>query len=248
MASLGESEVPLTYADVPDQLASFSSRGPTNDYAIKPDLVTIGTGSYAAVQDDDPSGENRFPSSPPNIGQSTMYDPSGFSFSQGTSFSSPRAAGAAALLKQLHPDWTPAEIKSALTTTGRRPETMEGLKVMDRGSGLIDLAAAAQLQTIVQPTSVSFRKLIFVNPVSVSQILTISNRSLTPTRYSLRVVMAGGDPAVSAALNRMEMSVPAGETRSFTLTISVSADAAPGEKDSEGFIAISDDSGTAIRA
>ena len=122
---------PRTFPDVPNLLAYFSSRGPSNDYQIKPDVVTVGTGSYAAVQDDDPRGENRFPSSPPDIGQRPLYDPSGFAFSQGTSFAAPRAAGAAALLRQLHPDWTPAEIKSALVTTAARPPEIAMLGVMD---------------------------------------------------------------------------------------------------------------------
>ena len=69
----------------------------------------------------------------------------------GTSMSSPHVAGLAALLKNLHPDWTPMEVKSALQTTAK----LEGLKddevtpwnVDDVGSGRaqVDKAVAAGL-------------------------------------------------------------------------------------------------------
>ncbi|HEX9120710.1 MAG TPA: S8 family peptidase [Terriglobales bacterium] len=82
--------------------ASFSSRGPLQAGAgnlLKPDVIAPGQDILAAV-------------APPGNG--------GLSFNlySGTSMSSPHTAGLAALLKNLHPDWTPMMIKSALMTTG----------------------------------------------------------------------------------------------------------------------------------
>ncbi len=81
--------------------ASFSSRGPLRAGGgdlLKPDLMAPGQDILAAV------------APPGNSGRE-------FDLYSGTSMSSPHVAGLAALLKDLHPDWTPMMIKSALMTS-----------------------------------------------------------------------------------------------------------------------------------
>jgi subtilisin family serine protease len=82
--------------------ASFSSRGPspaTNGDLLKPDVIAPGQDILAAVS---PAGR-----------PGRDYD-----LLSGTSMSAPHVAGLAALLMDLHPDWTPMMVKSALMTTG----------------------------------------------------------------------------------------------------------------------------------
>jgi len=82
--------------------AAFSSRGPLNAGGgdlLKPDVIAPGQDILAAV------------APPANAGLS-------FNIYSGTSMSAPHVAGLAALLKDLHPDWSPMAIKSALMTTG----------------------------------------------------------------------------------------------------------------------------------
>jgi hypothetical protein len=81
-----------------DQLAFFSGRGPNLppvEDILKPDLIAPGVGILAAFI--------------PNAGS--------YAFQSGTSMSSPHVAGGAALIKAVHPDWTPPMIVSALTLT-----------------------------------------------------------------------------------------------------------------------------------
>ena len=88
----------------------FSSRGPLlagGGDLLKPDVIAPGQDILAAVCAAGNGGLD-------------------FNLYSGTSMSSPHVAGLAALLKDLHPDWSPMMIKSALMTTRlRRPRRPE---------------------------------------------------------------------------------------------------------------------------
>jgi len=90
-----------------------SSRGPNVASAniLKPDLTAPGTDILAAVTADLSKDQRDAVAAG---GAAPVTD---WAFYTGTSMASPHVAGVAALLKQRHPDWTPAAIKSALMTT-----------------------------------------------------------------------------------------------------------------------------------
>ncbi|MDQ5858361.1 MAG: S8 family serine peptidase [Acidobacteriota bacterium] len=235
---------PFVAPTTPQRLASFSSRGPTPDFQIKPDLATVGTDSYAPCQDDSAAGENRFPAPDPRRGASVMFDASGFLFANGTSFSAPRAAGAAALVKQKHPGWTPEQVKAALTETAARPIDSGKIgaeRLMSRGSGDIDLAAAATVESLVLPTSASFgRVALETTPFTLTKTLTLSNLSAATVTYALAVQATAGDPAVVPAVTPASVTLAPGESRSVTLRLSIGNGIASARTDSEGFLAVSD--------
>ena len=70
-----------------NQAPLFSSRGPNINGALKPEIVAPGADIFTATQKLDPNGD--------------MYDASGYTAIQGTSFSVPFAAGAAAMPLEL---------------------------------------------------------------------------------------------------------------------------------------------------
>ncbi len=88
-----------------NRIAEFSSRGPNAGAMdiIKPDVTAPGVQILA--------GGTTLPNSSTTSGQFVRLN--------GTSMSSPHVAGVFALLKQVHPDWTPAMARSALMTTAR---------------------------------------------------------------------------------------------------------------------------------
>jgi hypothetical protein len=101
--------------------AGFSSRGPLaagGGDLLKPDIMAPGQGILAAV-------------APPGNGGRLfeLYD--------GTSMSSPHIAGLAAVLKNLHPDWSPMMIKSALMTTAYDPldAVTAAARIFNAGAG-----------------------------------------------------------------------------------------------------------------
>jgi subtilisin family serine protease len=95
----------LTEADTGNVMGAFSARGPgPAEDILKPDVTAPGINILAGFTPDAANsvqGEN-------------------FAFLTGTSMSVPHVAGVAALLKQAHPDWSPAAIKSALMTTAHQ--------------------------------------------------------------------------------------------------------------------------------
>lgn len=109
--------------DVSDVLASFSSIGPTADGRIKPDAVAPGKDIVVA----DPTTSDRYLST------------------QGTSYATPLVAGAAAIILQVHPEWTPAEVSRALRWTAQDlgPAGPDN----SYGWGMIDVTLALDAET-----------------------------------------------------------------------------------------------------
>jgi serine protease AprX len=118
------------YASDGPYLAFFSSRGPTADGRIKPDVLGPGVSIGAALR-----------------GTTGTY-----TVSDGTSFSTPYVAGIAALLLQAQPTWTPANVRSAIEGTAL--DAGPAGKDNDWGAGLVDgYAAVAQAEGVTKASS-----------------------------------------------------------------------------------------------
>ncbi|KAG0466178.1 hypothetical protein HPP92_017758 [Vanilla planifolia] len=89
-------------------VAAFSSRGPNavTPEILKPDLIAPGVNILAGWTGT--AGPTGLPADTRRVE---------FNIISGTSMSCPHVSGLAALLKGVHPDWSPAAIKSALMTS-----------------------------------------------------------------------------------------------------------------------------------
>ena len=123
-------------------VATFSSRGPTADGRIKPDLMARGEFAASASGATD----------------------SAFGLSSGTSFSTPLVAGAAALVLEAHPDWTALELREAMKNSASNSCFPNN----DSGWGIVDVMAAINYTGQVECDTTSLEALtignIFPNP------------------------------------------------------------------------------------
>lgn len=129
-----------------DVMAGFSSRGPNTSVpgVLKPDITAPGVDILAAVNTTDPTAG-------PEYG-----------LLSGTSMSSPHMAGAAALIRALHPEWTPAEVQSALMTTAaddsvRKEDGTTAADPFDHGSGRVELGRAGRAGLVLDEDGAAYR-------------------------------------------------------------------------------------------
>jgi minor extracellular serine protease Vpr len=187
-------------------LATFSSRGPANLLDIKPDVTAPGVNILSSI----PGGK--------------------FAVFQGTSMATPHVAGSAALLLQLHPDWTPAMVKSALVNSASRPAALGTSNPQNRGGGIVNLAAASMVSATLSPSVLSFRKIEPESARSKTIDVTITNagamtQTFTATAAITRTPVAGADP--TATVTPSSVTLAAGQSAVFSVTVATSH-ASPG--------------------
>lgn len=152
-----------------DILADFSSRGPvTATWEVKPDVVAPGVAITSTV-------------------------PGGYLALQGTSMASPHVAGACALIKQAHPDWSPEQIKAALMNTAKPLTNRKGTtyRTFEQGAGRIQMEEAIHTESLVMPASLKFGQFKRVEqPHKHSQFITIENVSTKTQSYAFQIPYA----------------------------------------------------------
>jgi minor extracellular serine protease Vpr len=198
-------------SSTPDTVAYYSSRGPSiGTYSnppvnvIKPDLVAPGDNLYTAAQRLDPNGP--------------LYDTSGYMTVSGTSFSTALVAGAVALVKQAHPSYTPAQLKSAVVNTATTTNLQDEFgpaRTNSAGAGKLNASAAIGAQVSVAPSSIAFGRISAGLP-SVS--LAITNAGSASVSLSIAVAQRDADShaRVNAPSN---VTVAAGQTSNITVSL-----------------------------
>ena len=198
-------------------ITSFSSAGPTAfRHDLEPDVSA-------------PGGQ---------VLSSTLprIDPSRFAVFDGTSMATPHVSAAAALLLELHPSWTPAQVKSALVSTAGpawadTARTKEAAVPLE-GGGLVSLPAAADPQVFAEPSSLSFED---VAPGAARTLLVhVADAGDGAGTWTVSVEPQAGTGATVDAGGLVVL--PPGGAVDLAVTAKAAADAANG--DNYGFVVL----------
>lgn len=192
-----------------DLLADFSSHGPTDvDFRVKPDVVAPGVNVLSSIPVSFCGG-----------------DPC-FAFFQGTSMATPHLAGSAAVVRGFYPNWSAAQIRSAIVNTADRNVIIgprSGVPVTDVnaiGAGRENLLAAVAATVALDPVSVSFGSVPSGSGQTRTATIQVSNLTGAAKVCSVSVGSGGGGVAFTAG--PASITVPAGG--SATITVVASAD------------------------
>ncbi|WP_341501906.1 S8 family serine peptidase [Gallaecimonas sp. GXIMD4217] len=225
-----------TAEGVADYVADFSSRGPnlTTPDVMSPNLAAPGVNIYAAWADEMPF--------------SAFGAPADYAAISGTSMAAPHVAGAMALLRQAHPNWSPAQIQSALMTTASLagvtrsrdgyPYDAVEAGYEDAGSGVINVARAVNAGLLLDETADNYRA---ANPRNGGNVHTLNlpyfyNGACAGTCTWMRTVTATQDgswtvdgqplamegaPMLEMEVSPKQFSLRAGESQVISVTAKI---------------------------
>ena len=224
-------------------MANFSSRGPNRFDAnvMKPDMTAPGVDIIAGVSPDLTRAQQE------DLINGTLVPDVAFASYQGTSMSAPHVTGLAALLRQEHPSWTPAMIKSAMMTTATDTYAdaltgdIRGQLPFAQGAGHINPNRAVDPGLVYDITPSEFRKYMCgagmtaqcaggqiagyeLNLPSIALGNVLGTASVTRT-----VTNVGASDATYRVSTRMDgfgiqvspstLTIPAGGSASYTVTL-----------------------------
>jgi subtilisin family serine protease len=214
VTSPGTADRAITVAAAGDDfvMAGFSSSGPTPlGNRLKPDVTAPGVAVLSAQPGDQ------------------------FGFLSGTSMAAPHVAGAAALLRSLHPAWTVEDLKSALVSTGL-PVFEDAAKTTQAdttrgGGGMVRLGEATDPLVFASPQTVTFGLLDARAAVDVSRTVELTDAGGGAGPWAITLEKGTG-PVASELELPPEVSVPG----AIAVQVHVASSAPEGER--TGFVVL----------
>ena len=201
--TIGSDIVRVVSDSLADIMNESSSRGPNGDPTfLKPNIAAPGTRIFSGESPDAPGHEDQ-----------------NFSFKNGTSMASPHVAGAAALLKQMHPDWTAQQIKSALVTSSIRDILKEDASTaadnFDMGAGRLDLPRATTVELTYSDLSLVDGNCYLNCEMSI----TVTNTS--DEEVTVDATAMFNDSAISATVTPQMATLAAGASAEIMVAVDV---------------------------
>ena len=186
---------------------SFSSGGPRNpDSAPKPDVIAPGLSVISAGM---------------GTGTGTLVD-------SGTSMACPMTAGIAALVKEVHPGWSGLQIKAAIMNTADS-SLNANYNVRLAGAGVVQAQRAVHSSVLATTTdqldSIAFGYVPGSGDYTAHKTFTLTNYGSSSALYHLSVAGNGGQRGASVTVSPADVTVPAGQTTTVDVNLSISTSA-----------------------
>lgn len=206
-------------------IATFTSRGPSMEGLLKPEITAPGTNIIMAAVG---TGDKTAPNS-------------------GTSFSGPITAGAAALLRQALPNRTAQEVKATLMNTAnpevynlpaKHPEAKLA-PISAIGAGLVDVDKAVKLPVAAwvddtafdtQQAALSFGLVNLTKTTTLKKTVTLKNFSTTARTYNLRIKDRFAEDTATGALSwsfPASVTVQPGQVTKFDVSLTINPQKLP---------------------
>ena len=220
-----------------DIMAGFSSQGPTDvDFRVKPDAVAPGVNVLSSI---------------PQSYCDKNVDC--FAFFQGTSMASPHLAGAAAIVRQAHPDWPAWAVRSAIVNTadtGRLFDYRDGTTVVTdvnvTGAGIANVESAVEATALLAPVSVSFGATPSGSGQTKSVRVTLLNAGDSDVEWTVGIEPYGSATGVQFSTSVSSVSLAAGESVTFHVKASFLKKVTKGNK--QAWLVVADGSGLVAHA
>jgi minor extracellular serine protease Vpr len=194
-----------------------SSQGPTDvDFRVKPDLVAPAVNVLSSVPGDD-------------CGATGCW-----AFFAGTSMASPHLAGAAAVVRGLHPDWTAEQVRSAIVNTAEvgsitkfdSADVVTDVNIV--GAGQLDLDSAVAARVALGPVSTSFGSIPAGSGQTQTRTVRVTNLTAGALTLSLGVSdTVGAGMTFSVAPGTINLA--AGQSTAVVVTMTAAKAAAAGD-------------------
>ncbi|MES2957401.1 MAG: S8 family serine peptidase [Pseudomonadota bacterium] len=213
-------------------MSDSSSRGPNpaDPNMLKPDITAPGTDIIAAY-----TNTSITPAQRQQIIDGTLVPGAGANMISGTSMAAPHVAGAAALLRQANPTWSPFAIKSALMTSAQ-PNVKLANAAADPspwgfGAGHLSPNTALDTRVVYETTvadyvnynngvingrTLNVASLTHANVVGIGSLTRrLTNKGTSTVTYNA----SGSLPGYTVAVSPTTLTIAPGATASYTVTM-----------------------------
>ncbi|WP_447003897.1 S8 family serine peptidase [Saccharothrix isguenensis] len=203
--------LPTFDTSITDTPSSFTSRG-VRGPVVKPDVAAPGDSIASALV---------------GSGNKTQVN-------SGTSMAAPHISGVAALVRQVHPDWTPEEVKAAVMNSAGADVKADGRTYAPNrvGAGRVNAKAAVENQVLAYvqddpgAVSASFGTVEVAQPVSRTKTIKVVNKSTSWVDYTVGYEALTQIPGVRYDLSTSTVRLsPRGVAR-ITVTLKIDDPAA----------------------